>query len=500
MADQTPNKDAQSGGNAAAGPQNQGASAGGKPSKGRRFMRWVKIGILALVAFLVLTAVAQPVLVLAFRFLPIIILALAGIGGAILVARRWRAGRGPSRRAATLMAVLWLVFTGGVCVTNLTPSIVQWQMAQALHEEALSVLPHSHDSRFVARQTAREYVKNANADNRLKGKEPHLVRQRNADGTTTLWWQSPLAYDIWYGTPLGSVHSVVKVDAGEPNMTVDAKSGKNAFFLFGDESWVTELIFRLRHPFSERGETVYWQKENGEWVMLISYVSYRPTWTLTMVPQVVGVMEVGSRGGFTNHSVDEAKRLFDGAALYPPALARQYAEAYATYHLGYMNTLFAQKELLEISESRDADAENSFPYYQDFEQIGMKLIVPLEPRGGNSFSLSRVLFFDAITGKVKVYTSPADERLNGPRKALLNVHNAAPDADWGEYVEVEPKLVHGKQGTFWLVTVIRKDPSSHAFVMLVAVDMKTLRAYRFDDINHFDSFLENGVVPQAPTK
>lgn len=462
----------------------------------KRFKRWTGFAALALVGYVLVAALAHPVLVLAWKYLPIIIgVALVPAIGFGLRALAQR-GKSLPRKALVISSLLYLAFFGWVVTANVSQTIIKWQMATSLDPISIAQLPHTRDNRIVTRSTAAKYVKNGITDNRLVGKQPHLVREVGQDGKIVMWWQSPLAYDVWYGTPFGSVHSVMRVNAEEPNMNVDVKAGENAFFTFGDDSWVTELLFRVMHPFSERAETVYWQKENGEWRMLISYVSYSPTWALTMVPSVSGVMEVGPYGGFSHYGAAEAADKFEGAALYPPALARQYAEAYATYHRGLWNPITAQLELFEISEP-PYDAQkaepNRFPYYQDFDNLGMELIVGLEPKGG---SLTRVLLFDAVTGRASVYAVPSSQRINGPSKALLNVHNAEPSADWSQYEEAEPRLVNGTAGTFWLVTVVRADPSSRAFVMLVAVDAYSLKAHRFNDAESFKTFLNT--APTTP--
>ena len=477
-------------------PSTPAAAKPERPSFAKRLKRWTKIGVLALVGYVLVAAFAHPLLVLAWKYLPIIlIVALIPAIGFGLRALSQR-GKSPSKKVLVSLILTYVAFSGWVVTANVSQTIIQWQMASSLDPQSIAQLPHTRDNRIVARSTAAKYVKNAVTDNRLVGKQPHLVREIGQDGKTVMWWQSPLAYNVWYGTPFGSVNSVVRVNAEEPNMNVDIKAGKDAFFLFGDESWVTELLFRIRHPFSERAETVYWQEENGDWSMLISHVSYSPTWTLTMVPTLSGVMQVGPYGVFSNYSAKAAAEEFEGAALYPPTLARSYAEAYATYHLGLWNPIMSQLELFEISEPPlDAHKQetNRFPYYQDFDNLGLELIVGLEPHGG---SLTRVLFFNAVTGRASIYAVPDTQRINGPSKALANVHNAEPSADWLQYEEAEPRLVNGKGGTFWLVTVVRADPASRAFVMLVAVDAYSLKAHRFNDVESFKTFLN--AAPTAP--
>ncbi len=383
-----------------------------------------------------------------------------------------------------ILAAIVVPLFGWTIYANTSSWVIAWQMSSSLNPERLDSLPETTNSRLLPRSTARDYAKNANRDNRLDVTDPHLLQAGGND--THLWWQIPLTYNVWYYRPFGAVKELVRVDAETPDMHIDT-AGQSAFFLFGDQSWVTKWHFRVRHPFSEPGEVVYWQKPDGKWVMLMSYVSYTPTWTGTMIPKMAGVMEFGPYGFSKDHSVEEAARLFPGAALHPTALTRQYAEAYATYHKGPFNTVMTQEELFEISEDAKT-SHNGYPYFQSFKELGLQQIVPFEPVGG-SHALSELLLFDGVTGKVKAYRPKAGESFNGPRKALLNVMNGDPNADWSHYIAVEPRLAHSAKGTYWLITVIRNDPESNAFVMLVAVDVHTLKATSFQTVEKLRAFL-----------
>lgn len=462
--------------------------------------RWkILLSILACaLAYVLIMPLIQPLLFAATRFAPSLVVLFAAVAVGILLYRRKPAAaqaEGPKPSRAKPWIILTAVFLPLFVWTiyaNTSTWMIKWQMAASLDPERLETLPDTTDSRLLPRSTALDYARNAFRDNRVDVTEPHLLEAIDANGESHLWWQIPLKYNVWYYRPFGAVKQLVRVDAEKPDMHIE-NAGQSAFFMFGDHSWVTMAHFRMRHPFSEPGEIVYWQKADGSWVMLMSYVSYTPTWTGTMIPKMSGVMEFGAYGFSKDHSVEEAAKLFPGAALHPSELTRKYAEAYATYHKGPFNTILSKEELFEISEDAQA-AHNRYPYFQSFKGLGLQQIVPFEPVG-DGHAMSELLLFDGVTGKARSYRPKDGVTFNGPRKALLNVMNSDPNADWTNYVAVEPRLAHSAKGTYWLITVIRNDPNSNAFVMLVLVDVQTLKANSFQSVDKLRAFL-NGEAPK----
>jgi len=385
--------------------------------------------------------------------------------------------------------------------------------------EELVEMPVTINNRNLPRATAVEYAKNANHERDKMPGRLHLVWLPEGTPTTLddpvaapkpadrrrCVWQAPLEYnpDVglnrWFGSFWGWVSGVVRIDAERKDENRDTNSGANASFWFGANSWVTSYLFRLRHPFSEPAEKVYWQKDDGSWVILISYITYRPAWTGTMIPVMGGVMEIGPYGGFSNHSPEEAKERFPGAALFPAKLGRMYAEAYGTYRYGLWDRFVTQKGLLEVSEQPTAKDEypyeNSYPYYQDFEGIGPQLIAPMEPAGPNTFALVKVLYFDAVSGQMRIYTPRDHEHLNGPRRALDNADEALPHLDWPKYDIVEPMLVRtNDKHTYYVVTVISKGQSRNA-VTYIVINAKGLESLPFNDLADVHEYTRTGKVP-----
>ncbi len=482
------------------------AAATSKVSAAAKLLRYTKLtlkvlGISAL-AYLILVPIFQPLLVRLYANLPFFLIAAGGIVGGLVVSRK-------SSKDGKPRLLAWSVLVGAVlslgvfawCSNNIQ-WIVDWQMASSMDISELDAQPVTKNNRIVPRPIALELIKGDNTDGRLNACNPQIVRAEE-NGQSKVYWVSPLPfaktsqvpniYSFIYGKVLGSVDKVVKVDAKE--QTVDLKSGQNAFFWFGHDSFVTSVLFRLRHPFSREGEYVYWQKPDGSWSFLRSYTSYKMTWTLTMVPTVSGVMEFGPRGGFTNHSVAQASEHFKGASLYPPELTRAYSQAYARFHKGAWNYWMEQKDIYEISEddAKDAHSNNSLPYFEDFEGLGLQQYVAFEPVGTSSYALRELLYFDSVSGKVHRYVMKDDGTpAIGPRKAMHDVVSADWDTPWQNYRRIEPLIVNGKKGMYFLVFVLKDSKDDHgASVRYVLVNARERKnnAKKFDTAEELFEYL-----------
>ncbi|MGD9683668.1 MAG: hypothetical protein AB7W16_21085 [Candidatus Obscuribacterales bacterium] len=459
------------------------------PDKGSRKSRfrsprfWLKSLALFALAYLIAVPFVHPLLVMAWSVMPIIALPLIGIPLGLLIARKFR-------KTGISVVTLAVLLTAGVTAVNFTDWFVDSQIASYIAPTRVSAMPVSVNNRLLPRPTALHYAENSNTDNRLRVGRPHLLADPKGD---RMFWQVPLHYDVWYGRILGSTGGVARVNAGATGQ--QAETMPDSGFLYGDESWVADVLFKWLHPFSEKAEVVYWQNDDGSWVILTSYVSYNPSWTGAMIPVVKGVMEIGQNGMVHNYSISEASVRYPGAALFPEKLGRRYAEAYAKYKHGLVNYWVYQKDLLMISEDTslpdDETGGNHPPFFQEFQGMGLQLVAPMEPSGNSSSALTEVLFFDGITGKARSFSPTHVPPLNGPRQAFKNVHKADNQADWPDFAALEGKLVTKDHNRYWLFTVIRKDGESHAFVMLVLVDGYTLDAYKFLSKDELDKFLEN---------
>lgn len=443
--------------------------------------RGIKLSFSLTLVYVLVVPVIQPALAMAWAHLPATIIAAAALVLVYLALRRKRYLLSALTLIAGLStsAALVYLYHSGWFIEN--------EMASALNPRTLTELPDTINNRLLGRATALQYAGNANHDNRLRAGSPHLTASPTGDKVS---WQVPLHYTVWYGAALGSTGGLITIDAGQTSQKVD--SIDHSFFPFGDESWLTEAAFRLLHPLSRPGNVVYWRQDNGQWCILISYLSYKPTLGGGMIPYLAGVMQVNSSGTIAHHSVDEAARLFPGVPLYPAPLARQYAEAYADYKLGVTNYLVTQKDLLRISEdpklSYDDTAFNRLPYYQVFQGLGLELVVPLEPNGkADNTALKEILFFDGSTGQAHSYQVSNNPPVVGPKQALRNVVNADSQSDWGQFLPIESKLVVQGSKRYWLYTVVNRTTFAH--VMLVLVDGFTLEAHKFSSTDELHDFI-----------
>jgi len=525
------------------------------------FKRWLLLGPLALILVWGLFYVAQPVVAFAWAYMPIWIFgsamalgltftkmstklkvatgittgAIAGgllysygltfapfvvvslVGAALLaLAPRMPVILATLSRGALALVGLWLI------VANTVPFIQQWQLAThvASHTTMVNDFPITIDDRVLPRATALEYALKSNDDRTKQVERVHILwlptgtptALDSADDKTVTTstdshcvWQAPLKYNpdvtankFWYSF-WGSTHGIIRVDCSEMNRHVDQISGKDAFFMFGAESWVTEGLFKLRHPLSKPAEKLYWQKPDGSWSLLVSYVTYKPTWTGTMIPVMGGVMEFGTHGTFTNHSPKAAKEKFAGATLYPTYLVNQYGEAYAKFRYGLADYFWAEKGLLDISEDKTTKDEypnkNSHPYYQNFEKLGPQLVLPFEPFGDTADALTHVLLFDAVSGEIKGYNRTGGATITGPRTGLQNLTEAAPELNWQMYAAVEPLIIHTKDNRWYYKVSIIRDASGHATVRIVIVDAETLFPVAFDNVRDYRYYIETGKLP-----
>jgi hypothetical protein len=527
------------------------------------FKRWLLLGPLALILLWGVFYVGQPVFSFLWQYMPIWIFGSAMVAG-LTFTRMSRSGKIATGIAggaiaagllysygATFAPFVALSLTGAVLLAlaprlpgivvnlsrvglglvglwlilaNTVPFIQQWQLADHVvnSTQMLEDFPTTIDDRVLPRATALEYALKSNDDRTKQVERVHIVwlpagtesTLDSADDKTVkpttgqrCVWQAPLGYNpevtankFWYSF-WGSSSGVIRVDGSEMNRKVDQKSGENAYFMFGAESWVTEGLFKLRHPLSKMAQKVYWQKPDGSWSLLISYVTYKPTWTGTMIPVMNGVMEFGSYGGFTNHSPKAAKEKFSGATLFPTELVNVYGEAYAKFRYGLDDYFWAQKGLLDISEDKNTKDvypnKNSHPYYQNFENYGPQLVLPFEPYGDTADALTHVLLFDAVNGQIKGYNRHGGETITGPRTGLQNLTEAAPELNWQMYAAVEPLVIHTKDGKWYYKVSIIRDAQGHATVRIIVVDGKSLFPVAFDNVRDFRRYIETGKLPEG---
>ncbi len=403
-------------------------------------------------------------------------------------------------------ALCGVVLVGYLIWANTTAWYIESAMAASIEPVVWKELPETENLRILGQGTAGWYLHSRNLDNRQDAVGlPQLVRECSGDACE-LWWQSAYSFKrgrigSWLPRVLGSTQSILRVNASELETAGGATAGSDTHFLFGQESSITELLFRYHHPISERAEATYHHNADDSWSLLIPYITRRPILNGVMVPVLGGVMEVSQNGWVRDHSVTDAARLFPGSVLYPSVLARSYGEAYGHYRTGLVNVLVNESGIYQISEDPARPGENEQPYVQGFKGLGegspLQEVIAFEPAGKQSFGLSELLFFDAQTGKAHVYSVPPTAGLHGPRRALKQATNADPETDWNAYSIQEPRLVvrpapTGSEGQqqFWLMTEVKNEGEDHTAVRLILTDMVTLKTKGFDSRAAMELYLQ----------
>lgn len=449
------------------------------------------------------------------------LLALILAGTGVLLAIWHFATRKLSKpvRNDALVWVLTMAIASWFWHVNVDLDIVEWQTAKSLEPEIIKQLPDSaarSSMRMLARSTAHTYItNNTNPQIPLRASHPHLIM-----GADRLYWQSHFHIDTVIGQFCDSVRLVVRMDADETTQsaeTFDKPDFPYALFPCSSESWVFQGAFKARHPFSVQGNHIYWLNDDKTWSALIPYTSLRPTSWGTMVPYVSGVMEVTQFGLIKEHSIEDAASKFRGAVFFPSELARQLVEKYVKWHGGFVGRGFTQTGELAISEEDENDLgtsstgnkagsnnplmKNQFPYLQKFEGLpNLQEVFQLEPAAKDNFGLVEVLFFDSITGKVRVWQNT--ESLTGPARAGLQVRNADPDmGNWEDTARVEPKLiVKAGRGIYHFYTVVTHGASGYkdgSYVTSVLVNAKNGAAWRIQTAEQLERFLSLKQDPPA---
>ncbi|MBY0358471.1 MAG: hypothetical protein K2W82_10765 [Candidatus Obscuribacterales bacterium] len=383
------------------------------------------------------------------------------------------------------MSALWFVVPFSV-FSSTHERFVALMMRYSMDVEYVQAMPYSKNDRIVTQNTASSYIQSLNRDTNSTIDLPHI--QLREDGKMV--WQSPVHDLRLEGRILGSVPNV---------LTIDADSGKshpeetpNSGFRYGNASWISKAAFAARHPLSEVAEYACYQQKDGSWVTLLSYVSRRPTWTGTMIPYMAGVMAIDQEGVITDYSVEEADKLFPGAAFYPEGLQLQYANAYGMWREGFWTTWVGQTGMLEVARAHSDDFKaNRPPYNTNWEGWGLQGVIEFEPLGVNQYAAVEYMWFDASTGKIRAWPVPKDLPLNTASQCVQQVRNADPSADWSLRDSAEPRVLNGPRGQYELITIVANkpnEPNNRAYIFSVLVDCKSKKAHKMmtgDEIRAF---------------
>lgn len=417
-----------------------------------------------------------------------------------------------SKTKATVHLTIWgiaLFVAAFSWLDSSNQDVTEWTMAEVLDPEVIRTLPNAEKKNFrmLPQATALGYLQNLNGDTRTYVSEPHMAP---CDSQGNQCWEGAIhlkgaADGIWYNFLGDTIINVATVDPTQVNMRGKIAEGYDGFFLAGPKSWVVQAAFAVHNPFSEQQEALYWREtDHDPLVMLIPYISYRPTLTGVMLPELAGVMSVNRFGIVNDMSPATAKAKYPNMPFYPTKLARLYAEIYAKWNGGMKGRMITKEHELRVSEPDTTGKPhfNKAPYIEVYDSnFGWQEVITLEPKGDDSAKLAKILFFDAASGYCKQYIVP-NIALNGPRQAIIQVMQGNWNADWSQFEKVEPRPLIINEHIYYVVAVVSTAGTKHPYVHSVVIDGQTLKSYEVGD--HAALFtlidkLEHGITVQPIT-
>jgi hypothetical protein len=368
-------------------------------------------------------------------------------------------------------------------LSSANKDMVEWSMAVAIAPETIDKLPNSDlaNFRLLPRSRATDYFGTANDDPTLSVSIPNMAP---CDSGGKPCWQASFhlkgsEHGIWYNLLFDTVVHVATVNPTNINKNSEKSEGFDGFFLAGPNSWVVKAAFAVHNPLSQQEEALYWKNTDGTWIMLIPYVSYKPTSIGVMVPYLAGVMSVNRFGLINDMSPATAKEKYPGMPFYPTWLARLYAEKIAEWNGGIWGKTVSHREELKVSEpdSTNNPHFNKAPYVEVFEEIGWQEVIALEPNAESSKALASLLFFDAATGYCRQYIVPADVTLSGPDQASGNAKQSEWQADWSGHMKVEPRPLINNGHIYYAVGILDTVGNEHPYLRSIIIDSKDMKPY-----------------------
>ncbi len=135
----------------------------------------------------------------------------------------------------------------------------------------------------------------------------------------------------------------------------------------------------------------------------------------------------------------------------------------------------------------------------------MQELVALKPAGANTQGqgLAEQLYFDALTGKARLYVKPKTETIYAPSAALAQARQADPTMDQsGKQLKVEPRQVviysanSAEPKVYWIFAIVQNEGGNHSYVRTIIVDAHNLQPDKFGTREEFDAWLQK--VRTAP--
>ncbi|MBA3992298.1 MAG: hypothetical protein C0469_02140 [Cyanobacteria bacterium DS2.3.42] len=417
--------------------------------------------------------------------------------------RDWQRGGKIAFHSITWSAAAGIALFSWMAANN--KDMVEWSMAEAVSMQTINKLPNSDLSNFrlLPRARASDYFSTSNDDKTLFVSRPNMTP---CDSSGKPCWQAAFHLKdresgIWYNLLFDTVFHVATVDPTNINKNSVKTEGLDGFFLAGPNSWVVKAAFAVHNLFSQQEEALYWKSADGTMIMLIPYVSYRPTVSGVMVPYLAGVMSVNRFGLINDMSPETAKENYPGVPFYPTHLARLYAEKVAKWNGGIWGRTVSKRDELKVSEPDAADNQhfNMAPYVEVFEDIGWQEVIALEPNSESSKALASLLFFDAATGRCRQYIVPSEPSLSGPDQASGNSKQGNWQADWSGHMKVEPRPLIRNGHLYYAVGILDTVRNEHPYlgsIIIDAADMKPYPVLSHSDLVSLIEKLERGIAVQ----
>ncbi len=415
----------------------------------------------------------------------------------------WHRGRKFTYHGINWMVAISISLFSWMASTN--QEMVEWSMAEAMAPTTINKLPDSDLSNFrlLPRSRASDYFSTSNDDKTLSVSMPSMTP---CDSQGKPCWQAAFHLKdaengIWYNLFFDTVFHVATVDPTNINKNSQKTEGLDGFFLAGPKSWIVKTAFAVHNPFSQQEEAMYWKNSDGTMIMLIPYVSYRPTVSGVMVPYLAGVMSVNRFGLINDMSPSTAKAKYPGMPFYPTHLARLYAEKIAQWNGGIWGRTVSKRDELKVSEPEAASNPhfNKAPYVEVFEEIGWQEVIALEPNAEDSKALASLLFFDAATGACRRYILPPEKNLSGPEQASGNSKQGNWQADWSGHMKVEPRPLIRNGHIYYAVGILDTVRNEHPYlgsIIIDAADMKPYPVLNHSDLVSLIEKLERGITVQ----
>lgn len=483
-----------------------------RASTSSRFSWGLSAAIGYMILYILVAVFALPYIhvytVASLQWLPLWGPALAAVILSAVFFLQGRAREWQLRRKLYFHCITWMVafgIAGFAWMSSANKDMVEWSMAEAIAPETIDKLPNSDlaNFRLLPRSRATDYFGTANDDPTLSVSIPNMAP---CDSGGKPCWQASFHLKgkengIWYNLLFDTVFHVATVDPTNIHKNSQKSEGLDGFFLAGPNSWVVKAAFVAHNPFSKQEEALYWKNKDGTWIMLIPYVSYRPTSIGVMVPYLAGVMSVNRFGLVNDMSPSTAKEKYPGMPFYPTWLARLYAEKIAEWNGGIWGKTVSHREELKVSEpdSTNNPHFNKAPYVEVFNEIGWQEVIALEPNAESSKALVSLLFFDAATGYCRQYNVPTDVTLSGPDQASGNAKQSDWQADWGGHMKVEPRPLINKGDIYYAVGILDTVNNEHPYLRSIIIDSKDMKPYAVlthSDLVTLVEKLEKGIAVQ----